>query len=393
MEKASNGTEKMRVAFENYKETLGKDAASLTRRWTDFWTEWFTRQADIEKANQKWRAGVEEYGKQAGLTHHQMEVLYNDYVNLGNADPNVQAIVTTTDMKNALIDLNLVWDGTIMAYRDVTQAELDAAEAAEEVLEAQAKVYQGMLSMTASFTSSEEKFTETSEKLAEERAKILAEKEQRIRQGYSETGSVIRDLNQKLADNSQAARDNATEHELATHRVILGYIEQQMQLDGPLSEAETNFLLSKGVEWGIYSATAIDEMRAVNEEWNNEQWRDQTANLNIVRTYSDTGAQNVIAAGKSSSGGYYYQGHWINTSGKAMGGSTIASTMYEVAEGGKPELYSEGSKTYLLTGSQGGMVTPAKNSPQPQGNVGLTSKDYKEFGRAMIVAGQQAGIW
>ena len=44
--------------------------------------------------------------------------------------------------------------------------------------------------------------------------------------------------------------------------------------------------------------------------------------------------------------------------GRASGGPTTAGTLYEVAEGGMPELYHVGSRTYLLSG-QNGVVQPA----------------------------------
>jgi lambda family phage tail tape measure protein len=44
--------------------------------------------------------------------------------------------------------------------------------------------------------------------------------------------------------------------------------------------------------------------------------------------------------------------------GRATGGPTTAGTIYEVAEGGKPELYHVGARTYLLSGTDG-YVQPA----------------------------------
>lgn len=46
--------------------------------------------------------------------------------------------------------------------------------------------------------------------------------------------------------------------------------------------------------------------------------------------------------------------------GRASGGSTSGGTIYEVAEGGKPELYQSAGRTYLLSG-QDGHVTPARS--------------------------------
>lgn len=45
--------------------------------------------------------------------------------------------------------------------------------------------------------------------------------------------------------------------------------------------------------------------------------------------------------------------------GRASGGSVAAGTMYEVAEGGRPELLRVGSRTMLMMGSESGYVTPA----------------------------------
>jgi hypothetical protein len=44
---------------------------------------------------------------------------------------------------------------------------------------------------------------------------------------------------------------------------------------------------------------------------------------------------------------------------RALGGPVEPNRMYEVTEGGAPELLGVGGRTYLLMGGQGGMVTPA----------------------------------
>ncbi|CAB3850623.1 phage tail tape measure protein [Achromobacter animicus] len=53
---------------------------------------------------------------------------------------------------------------------------------------------------------------------------------------------------------------------------------------------------------------------------------------------------------------------WTSISGaRASGGPTAANSLYRVNELG-PELYSEDGKTYLMSGSNGGYVTPIKSS-------------------------------
>lgn len=58
--------------------------------------------------------------------------------------------------------------------------------------------------------------------------------------------------------------------------------------------------------------------------------------------------------------------------GRAAGGPVQSNTLYEVAEGGAPELLNVGQRTYLMMGQQSGNVTPAapermSSSPSPSG--------------------------
>jgi lambda family phage tail tape measure protein len=75
------------------------------------------------------------------------------------------------------------------------------------------------------------------------------------------------------------------------------------------------------------------------------------------------GSTAPSGAGDSLNGGANYTGPGsLSTSwggGRALGGPVQSNTMYEVAEGGKPELLSMAGRTYLMTGQSGGHVTPA----------------------------------
>lgn len=60
-------------------------------------------------------------------------------------------------------------------------------------------------------------------------------------------------------------------------------------------------------------------------------------------------------------------GSWGAIAGaRASGGPTAANSLYRVNELG-PELYSEGGQTYLMSGANGGYVTPLKQSTQAGG--------------------------
>jgi hypothetical protein len=77
----------------------------------------------------------------------------------------------------------------------------------------------------------------------------------------------LEEINQDLAANkitteeySEKIEQLAVDHEMATHRIILALINQRLAADG-LDETETAILLNLGIQWGIYSDTAIEEMQ------------------------------------------------------------------------------------------------------------------------------------
>lgn len=123
-------------------------------------------------------------------------------------------------------------------------------------------------------------------------------------------------------------------HTKATRVIILGYMEQKFAADGVLTNEEIDWLLKKGVEWGIYSSTAIYEMRkviaeaeSVNNALNNI--KDKTVSINVNTVYSSTG---VLKPNTQS----------VKPQAKALGGSIVAGQSYIVGEGGKNELFTSG---------------------------------------------------
>ena len=385
MEKASDGTNRLNVAWENYKEILGKDATTLTRQWNDFWANNWENAADAKEAEMEYARAV----KISGQNYNWAMQKYG----LGIRDEEIIKIQEQIYEMERLTELYLtsgmVWDTTINQWVAGANEQITATD---EMIEDITRLGKSMLSMTASFTAAEKEYNETANKLTEERTKLLEERALKVKQGYSETGQVISELDAKIEENSNKAKENADEHALATHRIVLGYLEQQLAIDG-LSIEETEFLLAKGVEWGIYSKTAVDEMRKVQDEWSNFVPGDKNATFTVTTNYNEVHGSGYSGSGKVVVGGGGVIGVGGGTpEGFASGGFTVASAMYEVAEGGKPELYSEGNKTYLLTGSQGGMVTPAKSNSQSQQSYPTAKEIGKATGDALAVKLQQLGL-
>jgi hypothetical protein len=56
---------------------------------------------------------------------------------------------------------------------------------------------------------------------------------------------------------------------------------------------------------------------------------------------------------------------------RALGGPVRPNSLYEVSEGGNPELLAVGGRTYLMMGAQGGTVLPAMQAAGAAMGAGL----------------------
>ena len=235
---------------------------------------------------------------------------------------------------------------------DLAQAALDAEDAMRKMSDANREA----ISMVGSFTEAEESYLEASKSVAEERNTLLEERAALIKKGYSETSQAIAGVDAKLTANGQKASDVATEHELATRRIILGYLEQKAMADGNLTDDEMTWLLEKGVEWGIYSQTAVEEMEKVQKEWENWSPGDKNASFNVN----------------------------INGGGPAAAGSTDEETNYSYGANGLnfvvPPGYPNDSYGIKVQSGEHVQVTPA-NQVQSSGDG--VSIDYDRLAQSV----------
>lgn len=245
---AGDGSENLAVATDNLKENIGKALIPATRAWNEF----LTNTAEVLSSNinetNEYNESLANLGvtwiNGIGYVQDGTRVSYEHVQSLVNADRATQA-----------------WGDRLTAQGAALGFAADRTEEATEEIEDFTKANQNMINMTASYESVERGYMETSEELEIKRNDLLDERALKLRQGYSEAGRTIKGIDEKLAENADAAAANADAHELASSRIILGYLEQQLAMDG-LSAEETAFLLEKGVEWGVYSQQAVDAMSA-----------------------------------------------------------------------------------------------------------------------------------
>jgi len=222
------------------------------------------------------------------------------------------------------------------------QITADQAQAAADAINVLGKA---QLSIVESVMSAETSFNEKYTSLMEERTQLQAD-------ATTATGEDLDQINADLAENSLAIQKNADDYELAKNKILLGYTEQLLAADG-LTQEEVNFLLEKGQEWGIYSDTAVAEMQAVMAEASLLTSSLTSVPEEVSTTFTTNHVDNYSV---------HYGSAGINSSGHALGGTTIAGSTSLVNERGIPEVVSVGNKDYLTMGSQNGTVTPLSNA-------------------------------
>ena len=263
------------------------------------------------------------------------------------------------------------------AVREVDAARLSGLASLYATADANQLIVQTMEEMNTANTeflstlgqvqSAEEKYQEQAKSLTEERIALEQQKNLLLSQGYAEQSTEIQEINAKLAENSQAAQANAAEHELANRKIILGLLERKLTQDGILDDTELNWLLEKGVAWGVYSQQVVDEARKAIDEANavadaiNGIPSNKSVSINVNTNYATAGADQIKSTSKQ---------------GRAMGGAVSAGRMYEVNELGMPELLTFGGKQMLMMPeSGGGYVTPlgggAGGAVNTMGNINV----------------------
>ncbi len=174
-------------------------------------------------------------------------------------------ILLTAEEVNAMKQAdraNQAWTDSLNAQADAWfELHPELRQGIEEINEAKDAANESatsMMSLTGSLQNAEERYNDTLERLTEERKELMAEQ-------ATATGKRLEEINGKLDENEQALQDNVDAHTLAKNTIMLGYLEQLLAADG-LTTEEANMLLDQGVKWGVYSQTAVDEMRKVMSE-------------------------------------------------------------------------------------------------------------------------------
>lgn len=190
------------------------------------------------------------------LEHQQAMARASEILGKG-LDVNVMA---TQEYKDALAqakqeqaDMNAAMTASAETSDIVAAALADQTLQAEALAKANKEITAAnneQLTLIGKMQSEEDRYQENKLRLAQERAGIAA-------------GDLA-----ALDENTRKTQENEAAHDKASKTIILGLLEQKLTQDGILTDDELNWLLDKGVAWGIYSQTVIDESKKAIDEAN-----------------------------------------------------------------------------------------------------------------------------
>jgi hypothetical protein len=257
--------------------------------------------------------------------------LYGDH---GDRANNMRVLMMQeTEQRNTARD-------AINSHADALDGQLTPAIVAntlslEDQLEAQKQinaVNQEFLSTLGSVQSAEESYNSTVASLAEERIKIEQDRAAEIALGWQTDAAKVQEYDLALLNNSAKAEENAAAHELANRKIILGLLERKLTQDGVLDDTELAWLLQKGLAWGVYSQTVVNETAKAVAEAN--RLVGVINSIPTSRTFTMITNMNEVAASAANFGGSGFS----SNNRRAGGGPVAAGSTYIVGEGG-PELF------------------------------------------------------
>ena len=107
-----------------------------------------------------------------------------------------------------------------------------------------------------------------------------------------------------------------------------------------------------------------------------------------VQQFMKSMTQGQGASGGSSGGGWMALIAAFFGGGRASGGPVSGSRLYEVGEGGKPEIFQQGGKSYLIPGNDGNVIPATSGVSAPQGGLQVVVNNHSN---SKVSARQERG--
>jgi hypothetical protein len=339
MEEASTGSDRMKIAFGNWKEELGKGMIPAQRQWNLELAETFDRLAEAAKANNEYTAAVNQVRESYGMTSDQLKGARSASAEF-NAEfhKNVQEVLYWTNYGKA-------WEERLSAE---TQGINDLSAALANV------DYKSLLDLTINLSSETAKFNEQQEKVRSKQAEIKSEIDTLIAQGWTPLSDKVMDLQKKYDDLGLEYDANAQKHQAATNKILFDLMMQKLSVDG-VTDAEFQMAMKFGEMTGQIDSGSAQQAIAFNKVTDavmdgKLKIEDTQRVLDLMKKgYTiDVAIKIVNKEALTSLQNAGYTGNTFEYGGKREGGGDVFSGQYYVVGEKGPEIFAPGMDGQIM---------------------------------------------
>ena len=264
IEKAGDGSNRVKVSYENLSETIGNRLIPAQRVWNTFLADTYDIISKTTQASYDYGDALDRAIVKKGIDNTQNEL---------GAMTAEQYGIAIRKMAEDELYAGQVEEARIKILRDMgyqvnetTGAITLSTEKIQQNEEEMTKANEATLKGVEVWQSLEESFTDKLDGLYSKRDGFVAQYNAVVMDGSQKSIDAQAGYIAKISETNAEIDKLALAHEIATKRIVLGYIEQKMAADGNLDDAEREWLLAKGVEWGVYKQSAIDAYRTASAE-------------------------------------------------------------------------------------------------------------------------------
>jgi hypothetical protein len=283
-----------------------------------------------------------------------------------------QSTITYKDALNLAIAEQLRAGAASIIQGEAIEEIVDPAALAAAAIMEITKANQSLVADIGTITDRQRQYASDINAINAERAAIEKKMNDDLAAGWWEGSDRIQGYKDDLAGLDVKLQQTADAQQLASRRMILSMLEQELAADG-LTAKETNALLTMGVQWGIYSQSAITEAQRARQEVDA-----LIGSINGIPTNRTVTIDTIYNSGYTDTFQYSAQ----NTSSRkahAAGGDFIIPSSYG----------NEGFK--LGNGDTASAGERLSITPKGQQGGSKVEIDYRQMAKALVQAQAQAG--
>lgn len=362
MEMASTGSGKLKVAFGNLQEELGRNLVPEQRRWNLLMTDAIDILAENVASYGSYKNALQESARQLGYENEALAIL-----KYGHSEHSA-AIIENANAIQSWTQYGLAWEDRLAAEASGVQDLGGALQALD---------FKSLLDLTISLSGETAKYNEQQESVRAKQAEIKAEIDAAI-PVYGATSEKVLDLQTKYNDLGLAYDENAMKHKAAMDKILFDLFMQKISVDG-VTDAEYEMALQIGQNTGVIDAASAAQALAFDQVTNavlegKTAVEETQAILNLMaHGYTIDVAINIAnrdALESIKDAGVSGNGSTASFGGRRAGGGDVFSDQYYLVGENGPELFAPGMDGSIIPNMFTG--NPTMSAPMIASGNGMT---------------------